>query len=277
MSSFLLGAVLLLPAQQPDTKNTDAGVLPVGADGKPLNLDFETGTLKDWTSEGSAFTGQPIKGDTVKPRRGDMQSRHQGDYWIGSYEKSGDKPTGTLTSAPFKVTQKWASFLVGGGSHSEDTCVELFHAEHKYVIHRTPGLDEEDMRREVVDLSGWVGHELQIRLVDRHSGGWGHINFDDFRFHAQKPNVPARPKKNAPGPVDVYKHAGLQPEEAAKAMTVPPGFEVKLFAGEPDVHQPIAFCIDHRGRLWVVEAYVYPRRHPETGPLLPEAERKKGD
>ncbi len=65
------------------------GVLPTGADGKPLNLDFETGTLKDWTADGDAFKGQPIKGDTVHPRRADMHSRHQGRYWIGSYEQPG--------------------------------------------------------------------------------------------------------------------------------------------------------------------------------------------
>ena len=47
-------------------------------------------------------------------------------------------------------------------------------------------------------------------------------------------------------------------------MTVPEGFTVTLFAGEPDVHQPIAFCIDDRGRLWVAEAYGYPRRQPGT-------------
>ena len=64
----------------------DAGVLPVGADGKPLNLDFETGTLKDWTLEGDAFKGQPIKGDTVYARRKDNKSEHQGQYWIGGYE-----------------------------------------------------------------------------------------------------------------------------------------------------------------------------------------------
>src|SRR5437588_9188631 len=36
------------------------GVLPAGANGKPLNLDFETGTLKDWRAEGKAFAGQPV-------------------------------------------------------------------------------------------------------------------------------------------------------------------------------------------------------------------------
>src|SRR5438105_11497641 len=111
----LLGVILslgvLLRAEQPPA----AGVLPVGADGRPLNLDFETGTLKDWTAEGDAFAGQPVKGDTVSPRRNDMRSRHQGNYWIGTYERQGDKPQGTLTSAAFKVTHPWASFLVGGG------------------------------------------------------------------------------------------------------------------------------------------------------------------
>ena len=46
-------------------------------------------------------------------------------------------------------------------------------------------------------------------------------------------------------------------------MTVPPGFKVTLFAGEPDVVQPIAMAIDDRGRLWVAEAYSYPMRVPD--------------
>lgn len=62
---------------------------------------------------------------------------------------------------------------------------------------------------------------------------------------------------------DSFPHAGLSPTKAAAAMTVPDGFEVKLFAGEPDVKQPIAFCLDDRGRLWVAEAYTYPKRAPE--------------
>jgi putative membrane-bound dehydrogenase-like protein len=51
----------------------------------------------------------------------------------------------------------------------------------------------------------------------------------------------------------------LPPREAPKAMTVPKGFKVTLFAGEPDVVQPIAFTFDDRGRLWVVECLSYPK------------------
>jgi putative membrane-bound dehydrogenase-like protein len=62
---------------------------------------------------------------------------------------------------------------------------------------------------------------------------------------------------------DVYAHAGLSPKDAAGAMTVPEGFKVTLSAGEPDVQQPIALCLDDRGRVWVAEAYSYPIRRPE--------------
>ncbi|MFO0012170.1 MAG: PVC-type heme-binding CxxCH protein [Planctomycetota bacterium] len=51
--------------------------------------------------------------------------------------------------------------------------------------------------------------------------------------------------------------------DAASHMTVPEGFHVQLAAGEPQVHQPVAMALDHRGRLWVAEAYTYPKRAPE--------------
>ncbi|QDU24118.1 PVC-type heme-binding CxxCH protein [Urbifossiella limnaea] len=273
MFPAILSLALVAPAQPP----ADAGVLPAAADGRPLNLDFETGTLQDWTAEGTAFRDQPIKGDTVAARRGDMKSRHQGQFWVGGYEKHGDKGTGTLTSAPFKVTHPWASFLVGGGPHQLETCVELVDVATKAVFFRAAGLEEEDLRRVVVDLAKVQGKDIQVRVVDRHTGHWGHVNFDDFRFHAAQPKFAARPQKAPPAKQDVVAHAGLAPEAAAKAMTVPPGFSVTLFAGEPDVHQPIAFCFDDRGRMWVAEAFTYPKRNPHPGPVLPEAQKKLGD
>ena len=44
----------------------------------------------------------------------------------------------------------------------------------------------------------------------------------------------------------------LPPEEAAATLKLPQGFKATLFAGEPDIVQPIAFSFDDRGRLWVV-------------------------
>ncbi|MCA9413232.1 MAG: dehydrogenase, partial [Candidatus Omnitrophica bacterium] len=51
---------------------------------------------------------------------------------------------------------------------------------------------------------------------------------------------------------------GYGPEVAASKMTVPEGFEVKLFASEPEIRQPVAMEFDHRGRLWVIQYLQYP-------------------
>jgi len=235
------------------------GVVPTDRTGRPLNLDFESGTLADWRAEGDAFKGQPIAGDTVHRRRGDMASRHAGRYWVGTFEIAGDAPQGTLTSVRFRVAKPFASFLIGGGSQGA-TFVELVQSDTGEVIFRASGDDREDLERVVADLSAHVGREIVIRVVDRESGGWGHINFDDFRLHDVRPAVAPRRR---PTTVDVYAHSGLRPEEAARVMTLPPGFRATLFAGEPDVVQPIAMAIDDRGRIWVAEAYSYPRRVPD--------------
>lgn len=55
----------------------------------------------------------------------------------------------------------------------------------------------------------------------------------------------------------------LAPAAAQKAFAVPPGFEVRLFAAEPDVVNPVAMTWDDRGRLWVVELYEYPLGAPK--------------
>ncbi len=57
------------------------------------------------------------------------------------------------------------------------------------------------------------------------------------------------------------------PEEARKKMSVPEGYEVRCFAHEPMVQNPVAMTWDHRGRLWVVEAYEYPEGSPHPAPF----------
>lgn len=50
----------------------------------------------------------------------------------------------------------------------------------------------------------------------------------------------------------------LSPEDSQKHIQVPEGFEVELFASEPNIINPIAFTWDERGRLWVVQSQDYP-------------------
>src|SRR5262245_53007261 len=40
----------------------------------------------------------------------------------------------------------------------------------------------------------------------------------------------------------------LSPEEALKRFVLPPGFEIRLFAAEPEVVNPVAMTWDERGR-----------------------------
>ncbi len=50
----------------------------------------------------------------------------------------------------------------------------------------------------------------------------------------------------------------LPAAEAAKQFKLPPGFSAQVVAAEPEVVQPVAYAIDDRGRLWVVENTNYP-------------------
>jgi putative membrane-bound dehydrogenase-like protein len=46
--------------------------------------------------------------------------------------------------------------------------------------------------------------------------------------------------------------------KVVEAIKLPEGFKTTLFAGEPNVVQPIAMTTDTRGRLWLVECLSYP-------------------
>ncbi|TDE16758.1 PVC-type heme-binding CxxCH protein [Dyadobacter psychrotolerans] len=56
----------------------------------------------------------------------------------------------------------------------------------------------------------------------------------------------------------------LSPAESNKLTQIPADFEIKLFAAEPDITNPIAMAWDERGRLWVVESVDYPNTFKET-------------
>ena len=50
----------------------------------------------------------------------------------------------------------------------------------------------------------------------------------------------------------------LTPEAERAALHVPAGFEVQLFAAEPQINKPINLAFDAKGRLWVSSTIEYP-------------------
>jgi putative membrane-bound dehydrogenase-like protein len=251
-----------------------AGV-EVRENGASLNLGFETGFADGWTATGEAFAQGPLRGDAVFLRTSAQRSRHEGTFWMSSSELVTPQATGTLTSAAFAVTHPYAAFRVAGGA-LKDTRVELVEAETNTVFFEITGNNHPTLRPVVVDLSDRQGYRVYLRLIDQETGvstipyipdnEWAFISFDDFRFYPSRPVFPdeLRPSDiQILPPLDVLPFAGLAGRAAAEAMTVPEGFRVRLAAAEPEIVRPIAFTLDDRGRLWVVEANTYPVRAPE--------------
>ena len=109
-----------------------------------LNLGFENQFL-NWTPTGTAFSNQPVSGNTVMSERALTQMQYdrggiggdywkgmiypigiKGDKWIGTYENgNGDAPTGTLTSRPMPAAARYLTFLLGGGKDITRLYVEL--------------------------------------------------------------------------------------------------------------------------------------------------------
>jgi putative membrane-bound dehydrogenase-like protein len=254
------------------------GIAP-NADGAPLDLGFESGTLDNWIATGDPFT--VIEAGNVPNLSSSVRTGHVGAYWVTS-QIGGSARKGTLTSKPFRVRHPYASFLVSGGAFAS-TRVELVlvsksgdfvpRGGEDKVIYSITGPNRALLRPAVVELGPYLGQDIAVRLVDEESGAptavylkespWAHINFDNFRFHDSRPYFPDEVKPaeiNTLPPVDHILHGGLSGLEAAAAMTVPKGFKVTLAASEPAVMRPIAFTIDDRGRLWVAEAHTYPER-----------------
>jgi TolB-like protein len=188
------------PVPLPKKPEANVGTKPLSATTKmvqasEITWNFETGDLRGWETTGEAFRDQPTYGDNPTARHRGQPSYHQGEYWIGGFERrphpdapagaiQGDGPRGTLTSIPFVIATPRITFLIGGGCDLGLVRAELLVNEQ--AVHRTTGQCDESMQREQWDVARFVGQTARVRLVDQSSDGWGHLNFDDLRFEGQE-------------------------------------------------------------------------------------------
>jgi microsomal dipeptidase-like Zn-dependent dipeptidase len=137
---------------------------------------------------------------------------HKGAKWVGTYERrpnnsvalgttQGDGLTGTLTSKAFTIDKGYITFLVSGGRDATRLRVELLEQHPSGTINRPDGKyrvvpgtvktghNHELLRREWWDVRSLKGKTARVRIVDESTGGWGHINVDDFQFQDRSPNL----------------------------------------------------------------------------------------
>ena len=50
----------------------------------------------------------------------------------------------------------------------------------------------------------------------------------------------------------------LSPQEEREKLRLPAGFEIQLFASEPDIAKPLNMSFDNKGRMWLTQSYEYP-------------------
>jgi len=157
--------------------------------------DFEGDDYGNWTLEGDAFGPRPARGTLPdqSPVTG-FEGRGLVNTFLG-----GDAPHGTLRSPAFTIERPYIGFLIGGGGHEGRTCVNL--VVDGAIVRTATGDNSERLEPHNWAVEDLLGHEARIEIVDRESGGWGHVNVDRIEFRD-------RPMVRDPGPLERWPDYG---------------------------------------------------------------------
>ncbi|HSV73558.1 MAG TPA: hypothetical protein VLH79_07350 [Chthonomonadales bacterium] len=146
-----------------------------------VQFDFETGNLQGWRIVEGAFA-RPICDRDFFHNDPTTRYNKQGRYLLSTLSVAGNAPddrqTGVIESPVFVLRGPTARLLVGGGRR-DDTYVALCTLDGEEAL-KARGADTEAMQTVVWDVTRWVGKRVFLRMVDRNTGGWGHITLDDF-------------------------------------------------------------------------------------------------
>src|SRR5690606_13470309 len=132
--------------------------------------DFEGGDYGSWQAEGEAFGTGPAAG--TLPHQQSV-SGFRGDGLVNSF-RGGDDTHGKLVSPDFTIERPWISFLIGGGSDAEKTCVNL--VIDGQTVRAAAGNNNEQLKAHNWNVADLSGKHARIEIIDAASGPWGHVN-----------------------------------------------------------------------------------------------------
>jgi uncharacterized protein (DUF608 family) len=138
--------------------------------------DWESGTYGDWSIEGDCFGDAPVTG--TQPNQQPV-SGWQGTHFVNTFNGT-DGTQGKATSRVFMIERRFIHLMAGGGNHPGETCVNLL--VDGEVVESATGDNTEKLRQVTWDVQAHAGKQGRIEIVDRHTGGWGHILVDHIVF-----------------------------------------------------------------------------------------------
>ena len=152
-----------------------------------LYEDFESNKPDKWAVEGRAFSGFPKPNYHHAPLR-NMQGKGLADSFFNDGKEASasasDGPTGKMTSKPFVIERRMIKFLIGGGKHPGQTCLNLIIDDK--IVRTATGSNSERLGWQIFDVSEYVDKKARIEIVDARSDGWGHIMVDQIIFTDNK-------------------------------------------------------------------------------------------
>jgi len=154
--------------------------------------DFEGPGYGNWKVTGEPFGKTPAAGTLPNQQQ---VTGFLGKGLVNTY-LGGDGPHGTLTSPAFEISRKFITFLIGGGGQAGQTCINLL-IDGK-IVHTATGKDNEKLQWQFWSVTEFQGRQAQIEIVDRASGGWGHINIDQIELSDDAQKAPMGPLETLP-------------------------------------------------------------------------------
>jgi len=122
---------------------------------------------------GPAFGEKPAPGTATGQQ---TVSGFLGQGLVNTYYPDGDAQTGTLRSPEFKVERDYLHFLIGGGDHAGQTCVNL--VVDGEAVRSATGSNAETLTWVTWPVRALRGQTARLEIVDQATGAWGHINVD---------------------------------------------------------------------------------------------------